>query len=120
MINYVFIGLDDGGLMIDEVAELRSQLEREQNLRVELEEQVKVYSARLGEVFVDQKPIIENTQTTIQYHHNTNTVRGLYPFGLIVLIFFYEILNFETIFFFYILVCGRRGSWYGDYRSERV
>ncbi|XP_027849102.2 transcription factor AP-4 isoform X2 [Aphis gossypii] len=66
-------GLDDGGLMIDEVAELRSQLEREQNLRVELEEQVKVYSARLGEVFVDQKPTTENTQTTIQYHHNTNT-----------------------------------------------
>jgi len=89
LIKYVFIGLDDGGLMIDEVAELRSQLEREQNLRVELEEQVKVYSARLGEVFVDQKSTTENTQTTIQYHHNTNTVRGLCRFGLIVLLFFF-------------------------------
>ncbi|XP_060868380.1 transcription factor AP-4 isoform X1 [Metopolophium dirhodum] len=66
-------GLEDGGLMIDEVAELRAQLEREQSLRVELEEQVKVYSARLGEVFVDPKTTTDNTQTTIQYHHNTNT-----------------------------------------------
>ncbi|XP_022180400.1 transcription factor AP-4 isoform X2 [Myzus persicae] len=66
-------GLEDGGLMIDEVAELRAQLEREQSLRVELEEQVKVYSARLGEVFVDPKSTTDNTQTTIQYHHNTNT-----------------------------------------------
>ncbi|XP_015367719.1 PREDICTED: transcription factor AP-4 isoform X3 [Diuraphis noxia] len=66
-------GLDDGGLMIDEVAELRAQLEREQSLRVELEEQVKVYSARLGEVFVDPKSTTDNTQTTIQYHHNTNS-----------------------------------------------
>jgi len=64
--------------MIDEVAELRAQLEREQSLRVELEEQVKVYSARLGEVFVDQKSTADNTQTTIQYHHNTNTVRISY------------------------------------------
>jgi len=62
--------------MIDEVAELRAQLEREQSLRVELEEQVKVYSARLGEVFVDPKSTPDNTQATIQYHHNTNSVRG--------------------------------------------
>lgn len=75
-IFYVLKGLEDGGLMIDEVAELRAQLEREQSLRVELEEQVKVYSARLGEVFEDPKPSsADNTQTTIQYHHNTNTVR---------------------------------------------
>jgi len=101
LIKYVFKGLDDGGLMIDEVAELRSQLEREQNLRVELEEQVKVYSARLGEVFVDQKSTIENTQTTIQYHHNTNTVRGLYRFGLIVLIFFIKFLTLQQFFFIF-------------------
>ena len=98
--------------MIDEVAELRAQLEREQSLRVELEEQVKVYSGRLGEVFVDQKSTLDNTQTTIQYHHNTNTVRGLYT---VLVIVFYEIHLFKTILFFYIPVCGRRGSRYGDY-----
>jgi len=66
--------LDDGGLMIDEVSELRAHLEREQSLRVELEEQLKDYAARLGETYVDTNSK-ENTQTTIQYHHNTNTVR---------------------------------------------
>jgi len=69
-----FVGLEDGGLMIDEVTELRSHLEREQSLRVELEEQLKDYAARLGETFVESKAK-DNTQTTIQYHHNSNTVR---------------------------------------------
>ncbi|XP_050521908.1 uncharacterized protein LOC126894732 isoform X1 [Daktulosphaira vitifoliae] len=64
-------GIDDGGMMIDEVTELRAHLEREQSLRVELEEQLKDYAARLGETFVDTKSK-ESTQTTIQYH-NTNT-----------------------------------------------
>lgn len=59
--------------MIDELTELRAQLEREQSLRAELEEQVKDYATRLGETFVDPKPK-EDTQTTIQYHSNTNTV----------------------------------------------
>lgn len=59
--------------MIDEVTELRAHLEREQSLRIELEEQLKDYANRLGETFVDTKPK-EITQTTIQYHHNTNTV----------------------------------------------
>lgn len=59
--------------MIDEVAELRAHLEREQSVRVELEEQLKDYAARLGETFVESKSK-ESTQTTIQYHHNTSTV----------------------------------------------
>lgn len=63
-------------MMIDEMAELRAHLEREQSLRAELEEQLKDYAARLGETFVDPKPK-ENTQTTIQYHPNTNTVSEL-------------------------------------------
>lgn len=70
---YVFIGLDDGGLMIDEVTELRAHLEREQSLRVDLEVQLKEYAARLGETFVEIKSR-ENTQTTIQYHNNASTV----------------------------------------------
>lgn len=57
------------------MTELRAHLEREQSLRVELEEQVKDYANRLGETFVDSKSK-DNTQTTIQYHHNTNTVRN--------------------------------------------
>lgn len=65
--------MDDGGIMIDEMTELRAQLEREQSLRAELEEQVKDYATRLGETFVDSKPK-EESQTTIQYHPNTNTV----------------------------------------------
>ncbi|VVC37751.1 Hypothetical protein CINCED_3A019212 [Cinara cedri] len=65
-------GLDDGGLMIDEVTELRAHLEREQSLRVDLEVQLKEYAARLGETFVEIKSR-ENTQTTIQYHNNANT-----------------------------------------------
>lgn len=59
--------------MIDELAELRAHLEREQSLRIELEDQLKDYANRLGETYVDSKSK-ENTQTTIQYHHNTNTV----------------------------------------------
>lgn len=66
-------------MMIDEVAELRGHLEREQSLRAELEDQLKDYAARLGETFVDPKPK-ENTQTTIQYHPNTNTVSELKQF----------------------------------------
>lgn len=62
--------------MIDEITELRSHLEREQSLRIELEEQLKDYAARLGETFVESK-LKENTQTTIQYHHNTNTVSNI-------------------------------------------
>lgn len=88
--------------MVDEVAELRAHLEREQSLRIELEDQLKDYAARLGETFVEPKPK-ENTQTTIQYHHNTNTV-----IELIVLSFFS--LNFEYIvklFLILISVCGR-------------
>lgn len=76
---------------MDEVSELRAHLEREQSLRVELEEQVKDYAARLGETFVDSKPK-DNTQTTIQYHHNTNTVR--YIFILLLMIFVIGKLNF--------------------------
>lgn len=64
--------------MIDEITELRTHLEREQSLRIELEDQLKDYAARLGETFVDSKSSKDlNTQTTIQYHHNTNTVRKL-------------------------------------------
>lgn len=76
------LGLDDGGLMIDEVAEIRSHLEREQTLRVELEEQLKEYAARLGETFVNIKHK-ENTQTTIQYHHNASTVSELTQYILL-------------------------------------
>lgn len=54
------------------MTELRAHLEREQSLRVELEDQLKDYAARLGETFVDSKPK-DISQTTIQYH-NTNTV----------------------------------------------
>lgn len=82
--------------MIDEVTELRAHLEREQSLRVELEEQLKDYAARLGETFVDSKRKEENTQTTIQYHHNTNTVIELE-------VFFKALFNF----FLFISVCGR-------------
>lgn len=74
---FLRLGLDDGGLMIDEVSELRTHLEREQSLRVELEEQLKEYAARLGETFVNIKPK-ENTQTTIQYHHTPSTVSASY------------------------------------------
>jgi len=83
---YVYLALEDGALMIDEVAELRAHLEREQSLRVVLEEQLKDYAARLGETFTESKTK-DNTQTTIQYHHhNTNTVRENYCFACI----FYE------------------------------
>lgn len=87
--------------MIDEVSELRSHLEREQSLRIELEEQLKDYATRLGETYVESK-LKENTQTTIQYHHNTNTVSNLMQRIYKLLLFKFNFEFYKIIQYFYI------------------
>lgn len=95
--------------MIDEVTELRAHLEREQSLRVELEEQLKDYAARLGETFVNVKPK-ENTQTTIQYHHNANTVSDLIQY--ILLIYNTYLLYLKTYYCIYFSVwLAKKPEW---------